>query len=202
MVNVASARPFALSGAYGEMGFGHLYTYAMAPAVANSSSSVGGGYHYPCARWPETLFGLYPSTTVRSFLSVTAYAFALTNRRWYWGRTHARAKDIRSGRPFLLSNKLGQYDFPTHDAPSNSSASKVWMWVTNALADAAFTNAFGSWFAFAHVDTDRRRRGNGCFRNAVSRESVTPTVLRSFNPITYMPVLAPDALTQSQSDAT
>ena len=76
-------------------------------------------------------------------------------------------------------SKSQQDDFYTIDALSHISSIKVWMWIMNAFADAAYSNAFDAWSVFAHVTTNLRRAENGYYRNGgpIEEEIDLPSLL-------------------------
>ena len=85
------------------------------------------------------------------------------------GPTPAQKISSLGDHSFCL-NILARDDFYTLYALSKSPPSEVWMLVVNSMADAAFTNAFGAWSVFAHVNDNRGRCGNGYFRNVYSTD--------------------------------
>ena len=70
------------------------------------------------------------------------------------------------------------------------------------MADAAFSKALAIWSVFAHVNENSRRFENGFSRHGSSTDVDFPIILQNFNPMPFMPTLAPAHLPRSQSGDT
>ena len=175
--------------------------FAMSSTIRNSGSSVGKiitTHDRDGHRW----YSIYIQVQLRDL------SYQLPNMLVSWpivdgaGSEPTHAKKITDLRchSFWL-NKTEQGDFYTLDALSNSSPAKVWMWIINSLGDAALANAFDSRSVFSHVNTNIRMCGNGFSRNG-SLQYDFLTLLQSFIPIPFLPVLSHCPLTRSQSEET
>ena len=184
------------------MGRQHSTPFGMSSTIRNSSSSIGR-IITTHARGDPRRYSIY------SQVQACDLSYHLPHMMVAWpiiddtGTEPAPAQKMVAlgGHPFWLG-KVHQGDFYALDALSNISATKVWMWVLNSFADAAFANAFDAWSVFAIANTNSRRVENGFFRKGSSQYDDLPTRLQSFVPIPWLPSPSPCPLTHSQSEET